>query len=150
MYSTVLAFHNIVRWVVLISGLLAVGKAIIGWVGKKNWTDMDNQLGLIFTISLDVQMLLGLLLYFVLSPITTKALSDFGAAMADAGARFWAVEHIFTMIVAVALAHIGRSRAKKASSTISKHQQAAIFFTIAILAILTAIPWARPLFPIGF
>ncbi|MCA9962185.1 MAG: hypothetical protein KC443_24285, partial [Anaerolineales bacterium] len=142
MYTTVLAFHNIVRWVVLISGLLAAGKAIMGWLGKKSWTDIDNQFGLIFTISMDVQLLLGLLLYFVLSPITTQAFSDFGAAMADAGARFWAVEHIFTMIVAVALAHVGRSLSKKAPDALHKHQRAAIFFTIAILAILAAIPWS--------
>ncbi|MCA9933150.1 MAG: hypothetical protein KC415_04470 [Anaerolineales bacterium] len=147
MYNTVLAFHNIVRWVILIGGLLAAGKAMMGWLGKKEWSDLDNQLGLIFTISLDVQLLLGLLLYFVLSPITTKALSDFGGAMADGGVRFWAVEHIGTMIVAVALAHIGRSRAKKAVDALSKHKAAAIFFALAMIAILAAIPWSRPLFP---
>ncbi|MBE2200292.1 MAG: hypothetical protein IAE79_16880 [Anaerolinea sp.] len=150
MYGTVLAFHNIMRWVVLLGGLLAIGKAIAGWQGKKEWTPMDNQFGLIFTMSMDVQLLLGLLLYFVLSPITKSIFADFGAAMSDAGARFWAVEHIFLMIVAVALAHIGRSRAKKAPTDVSKHQRTAVFFTLAILAILLAIPWSRPLFPAGF
>ncbi len=150
MYNTVLVFHNIVRWVVLIGGVLAAGKAIMGWQGKKAWTPLDNQFGMIFTISMDVQLLLGLLLYFVLSPITTTAFSDFGAAMADSNVRFFVVEHIFAMVLAVALAHIGRSRAKKAADAVSKHKTAAIFFTLALIVVLAAIPWWRPLFRSSF
>lgn len=149
MYGTILAFHNILRWLVLVAGLLAAGRALLGWFGGKAWTPLDNQAGLLFTISMDVQLLLGLLLYGVLSPITQQAFADFGAAMGDAGLRFFAVEHIAVMIVAVALAHVGRTRAKKAATDQKKHQMAAIFFTIAILAVLAAIPWSRPLLPAG-
>ena len=150
MYNIFLVFHNILRWVVLIGGLLAVGRAIWGWQGKKEWTPLDSQFGLVFTIGMDVQLLLGLLLYFVLSPITTTAFSDFGAAMSDGNVRFFVVEHIFAMVLAVALVHIGRSRAKKAADALSKHKTAAIFFTIALLVILAAIPWSRPLFRTSF
>lgn len=149
MYPTILAFHNIIRWVVLIGGILAAGRALLSWQGKKEWTDLDNQFGLIFTISMDTQLLLGLLLYFVLSPITTSAFSDFGAAMSDAGARFYLVEHITLMIIAVVLAHVGRSRSKKGIDAAKKHRAAAIFFTLAIIAVLAAIPWNRPLLPVG-
>lgn len=149
MYTTILAFHNIMRWVVLIVGILAAGRALLGWLGKKPWSPLDNQAGLLFTISMDVQLLLGLLLYVVLSPITEQAFADFGAAMSDSGLRFFAVEHIAIMIIAVVLAHVGRSRAKKAAADAKKHQMAAIFFTLAMLAILAAIPWSRPLFPAG-
>lgn len=149
MYTTVLAFHNILRWVVLIGGLLAIGKAILGWRGKKEWSPMDSQVGLVFTISMDIQLLLGLLLYFVLSPITSHAFSNFSTVMADATQRFFVVEHIFLMVVAVVLAHVGRARSKKASTHTGKHKVAAIFFTLAILAVLAGIPWQRPLFPAG-
>lgn len=147
MYPIVLGLHNITRWIVLIVGIVAVVRAFMGWFGKKPWGDLDNKLGLYFTISMDVQLLLGLLLYVVLSPITTAAFSDFGAAMADPTVRFWLVEHIFMMIVAVILAHVGRTLSKKAATDVSKHQRAAIFFTLAIVAVLAAIPWFRPLLP---
>jgi len=147
MYPIVLGLHNIMRWIVLIVGILATVRAFMGWLGKRPWTDRDNKLGLYFTISLDVQLLLGLLLYVVLSPITTAAFSDFGAAMADPTTRFWLVEHISMMIVAVILGHVGRTLSKKATVDTKKHQRAAIFFALALLAILAAIPWFRPLLP---
>jgi hypothetical protein len=79
-------------------------------------------------------------LYFFLSPITTLALSDFGAAMKNPGLRFWAVEHAFGMFLAVALAHVGRVRTRKAGS-LRRHRVAAIFFGLSLLLILLSIPW---------
>jgi hypothetical protein len=149
MYNTFLIFHNILRWAVLIGGVLAIGHAFWGWFGKKEWTPTGSQFGLLFTISMDLQLLLGLLLYFVFSPITTKAFSDFGGAMGDGNVRFYLVEHIFGMVLAVALVHIGRSRAKKMSADLQKHKTAAIFFTIALVVVLASIPWARPLLRIS-
>lgn len=147
MYPIILTIHNIFRWLVLIFGLLAIIRAYRGWFGKKEWTNMDNRWGMGFTVSLDVQVLLGLLLYVAFSPITTSAFSDFGAAMADSDARFWLVEHIFMMIIALVLAHVGRSRAKKADTDVGKHKRAAIFYTLSLLVIIVAIPWWRPLLP---
>ncbi|MBK8985463.1 MAG: hypothetical protein IPM39_05170 [Chloroflexi bacterium] len=148
MYPLVLGLHNITRWLVLIVGILAIIRAFIGWSGKKQWTGLDNSAGLFFTISLDVQLLLGLLLYGVLSPITTGSFSNFGAAMSNSDTRFWLVEHLFTMVVAVVLAHVGRSLSKKAPTHVAKHKRAAIFFTLALIAVLAGIPWFRPLLPI--
>lgn len=147
MYPFILSAHNIVRWLVLIFALLAIIKAFIGWFGKKEWKGLDDKLGLGFTVSLDIQVLLGLLLYVVFSPITRSAFSDIGAAMANSDLRFFLVEHFLMMIVALVLAHIGRSRAKKADTDVSKHKNAAIFYTIAFLLILAAIPWDRALLP---
>lgn len=147
MYGFVLSLHNILRWAVIIVGIVAIIRGLIGWTGKKPWLPLDNQLSLAFTISLDVQVLLGLLLYGVLSPITTSAFADFGGAMSNSDVRFWLVEHIFVMIVALALAHIGRSRAKKAATDVGKHKLTVIFFGLAYLAIWAGTPWFRPLLP---
>lgn len=147
MYPFVLTIHNIFRWLVLIFGIVAVVRAYIGWFGKKEWSDLDDKLGLGFTISIDVQFLLGLLLYFFLSPITTNAFANFSAAMADSGTRYFLVEHSLMMLVAIVVAHIGRSRSKKADTDVGKFKQAAIFYTIALLLILAAIPWFRPMLP---
>lgn len=145
MYEFVLSIHNIMRWVVLIVGVIAAVKALLGWLGSRPWEGLDNRLGLIFTVTMDIQLLLGVLLYFVWSPITRSAFSDFGAAMADADVRFWAVEHIFIMVIAVVFAHLGRGLSRRSDSDRKKHQWAAIFFTLAVLVMLAGIPWARPL-----
>ena len=146
MYTFVLATHNIVRWLVLIVGVIAVVMAFVGWFGKRNWRDTDDKLGLAYTGLLDLNLLLGLLLYIFLSPITKAAFANFGAAMGDSTLRFFAVEHIFGMVVAIVLAHVGRSRSKKASDSVKKYRTAAIWFALSLVAVLAMIPWERPLF----
>ena len=141
MDQIVLSLHSIVRWAVVILGVIAVVRAFIGWFGGRQWQQLDDRLGLGFTTVLDINLLLGLLLYFFFSPITTNAFKDFGAAMGNSSVRFFLAEHLFIMIIAVVLAHIGRSRSKKAGDDKSKFKQAAIFFVLAMLAILAAIPW---------
>ena len=149
MYTSVLFIHSWLRWIVILAGLLAFARAASGASGRKPWTPADDRAGFWFSMALDVQFLLGLLLYFFLSPLTAAALNDFGAAMKNPGLRFFAVEHVFGMLIGVALVHIGRARARKADS-LRRHKVAAIFFALALAAILASIPWpgtpnARPL-----
>jgi hypothetical protein len=141
MYDLVLTLHSLVRWAIVIVGVVAIVRAFMGWRGNKPWTQLDDRLGLGFTTTMDLNLLLGLLLYFMLSPITTGAMKDFGAAMGNSVTRYFAVEHILVMIIAVIVAHIGRSRSKKAVSDVGKFKQAAIFFTVAIVLVFLAIPW---------
>jgi len=86
-------------------------------------------------------MLVGLILYGLLSPITWAAFSNMGAAMKDPTLRFYAVEHVVMMVIAIALVHIGRTRVQKATSDAAKHRTAAIFFGLALILILAGIPW---------
>ena len=141
MYPLVLTLHSLVRWAIVIVGVVAVVRAFMGWRGNKPWAQLDDRLGLGFTSVMDLNLLLGLLLYFVLSPITTGALRDMGAAMGNSALRYFAVEHILIMIIAVVVAHIGRSRSKKAANDTGKHKQAAIFFAISLVLVFLAIPW---------
>lgn len=154
MYGALLVLHSLVRWPVLILGLLVVARAFPGWLGRKPWTATDDHLGRWFTIALDIQLLLGLVLYLFLSPLTTAAFQDFGAAMRNAPLRFWAVEHIALMLSAVVLVHVGRVATRRAGEPAAKHRRAAVVSTVALLAILVAIPWpgmanGRPLFRVG-
>ena len=142
-YDIVRILHNLVRWAVLILGVIAAVRALAGWFGRRGWLPVDDRLGLFFTMSLDIQVLLGLLLYFVLSPITTEDLSRLGDAMGNPSVRFFLVEHALLMLVAVVLAHIGRSRAKKAPNPIARHRAAAIFYTLAIILVIAGIPLDR-------
>ena len=146
MYTFVLATHNMVRWLVLIAGLIAVVMAFVGWFAKKEWRNADDKIGLAYTMVLDVNLLLGLLLYIFLSPVTKTAFADFGAAMGNDVLRFFAVEHIFGMVVAVSVAHVGRVLSKKAAEPREKYRAAAIWYTFSLLVILAMIPWDRPFF----
>jgi len=147
MYPFVLAVHNIVRWVALILAILAVVRAFIGWLGKRDWTDRDRKIGVFFTSAMDVQLLLGLLLYFLLSPLTTAALRNFGAAMGNDVSRFFALEHALYMILAVVFAHLGSAFSKRADEPMKKHRTAAIWFGLSLIIILLGMPWMRPLLP---
>jgi len=140
MYSAVLIAHSWLRWAVVLAGLAAVLRHVAGASRHSTWTPSDDRAGFWFVMALDLQIVFGLVLYFFLSPYTRQAMSNFGGAMKDPVLRFWAVEHAFGVIIGVALAHVGRVRARSTDS-LRRHRVAAIFFGLALIAILASIPW---------
>lgn len=141
MYLSALVVHNLLRWVVLALALYVLIRALAGLAGGRSWSSADAAGGRWFTLSMDVQLLIGLLLYGVLSPITQSAFANMGATMKDPAARFWAVEHLVMMLLAVAFTHIGRARTRKVPTDAGRHKAAAIFFGLALVALLAGIPW---------
>lgn len=146
-YNIVLALHNIVRWVVLITAILALVRAYLGWIQSRQWAARDRQVSVYYTSALDTQFLLGLILFFI-SPWTRALITgNFSGMMSDPTMRFFSIEHVPFMILAVVFAHIGSARARRASDSASKFRQSAIFFSLSMLVIILMIPWWRPLFP---
>ena len=149
MYLIFLSLHNILRWVVLIAGLIAVARALMGWLGRREWTRADRLSGLLFGISIDIQLLLGLILYFFLSPWTQAVLrGNLGQAMQNSETRFFAIDHILVMFLAVVSVHFGTALARRAPEAVTKHRRAAIWFGLTLILILAGIPWWRPLLPL--
>lgn len=151
MRDVLLFIHNLMRWLILFGGLASVIIGVRGWLGHRQWSSSADKSGLIYTISLDIQLLLGFLLY-VVSPITTENISNLGAAMGNSTIRFFLVEHLALMVLAIIVAHIGRARIRKTEEPISKYKNATIFYGISLLLVLIAIPWpfyayGRPLLP---
>jgi len=147
MYTTVLIIHSWIRWVALVAGFGATLGAVAGNDAR------TDRWGLVMMMTLDLQMLLGLMLYLVLSPFTAEAFKNFPAAMQNPQLRFWAVEHISMMFVAVVLAHVGKVLARKARTPTARRTRSLVCFGLATLAMLAAIPWpglanGRPLFRI--
>jgi hypothetical protein len=149
MYSLVLALHSWIRWIALVAGVGVTLAALRGKVqGERSIADRWAMAAM---MALDVQMLLGLILYFGLSPNMQEILNHFGESMRSADTRFWAVEHVTTMIVAVALAHIGRVLARKAPTPAAKRTRLLVTFGLATVLMLVGMPWpgrpgGRPLF----
>lgn len=149
MYGVILALHNIFRWIVLILAFLVLYRSFGGWLLKKSWQIADRTAGLLFSISLDIQILLGLILYVGLSPFALKGIVGQGMAfvMGNGEYRFYVVEHIILMGLAVVVAHLGNVMPKRVQDPIRKHQRAAIWFGLAVVFLIIGIPWGRPLFP---
>lgn len=141
LYPIFLSIHSILRWVVILTALFAIIRAITGLSFRRGFMQADNRAGLWFTIAMDLQLLVGIILYFFLSPTTRLALQNFGGAMSNPQARFFAVEHTLAMVLAVVAAHVARSLSRKAESARQKHRRALIGFGIALVLVLAAIPW---------
>jgi hypothetical protein len=143
MYTTVLLLHSWIRWIALVACVGVTLAALRGKVdGEKSIAD---RWGLVAMMTLDLQLLLGLVLYLGLSPNMQEILNNFGASMKRADTRFWAVEHLSTMFVAIALAHVGRVLARKAVTPAAKRTRLLVCFGVATLLLLVGMPWpGRP------
>ncbi len=138
MQTAVLVFHSILRWAVLLFGLLTVLNAFTGFIKKRVFTESDNKSNLLFMITCDIQLLLGLILYF---GNNWFGMLKEGAYKGNSGIRFFAMEHAAMMILAWILVHVGRVAVKKADTDNAKHKRMLVFFGIALILILASIPW---------
>ena len=146
MHNTLLIIHSLIRWAIVLTGLWAVIRALKGVSGKTPYTGADKKAGLFFMIFLDLQLLVGLVLYFFSSEFGIKAFQQYGKeVMHNGGLRYYAVEHAFVAIVAIALVHIGRAKVKKTTLDAQKHKTSLIFFALALIILATRIPWERGL-----
>ena len=150
MYLTVLTIHSWLRWVALLLGAAATFNAFRDRADTAE-RPRGQRWDWLFMLALDVQVLLGLLLYFGLSPFTREAMSNVGLALRDPGLRFWAVTHVATMVVALVAVRAGRVFAM--GDTISRAQRngRCLCFGVALLAMIAGVPWpglanGRPLF----
>lgn len=139
-YTILLLLHSWNRWLILIAGAIIIAAAIKGLSAKSEYSQFQKRWAMIFISSLHLQLLVGLIMYFFLSPITLLALSDFGAAMKDSVLRFWAVEHTIVNLIAIVLAQTGSILIKRNPDSKGKHKRTLIWNGIALLLILAMIP----------
>lgn len=150
MYGFVLIAHSWLRYVVLALGVLMIALAARALGARASWSVRDERFHKAFLSALDTQLLLGALLYLWLSPVSSAAFADFGAAMKNAPLRFFGLEHAVTMFIAIAVAHIGKVRAQKRPQAL-RARTVLVFQLIWLALTCAAIPWpvldvGRPLF----
>ncbi len=142
MAHTLLLVHSYLRWLVVAVGLVAVARAVSGVVGARVYGAADKKAGLFFTITLDVQLLVGLVLYAV-SPVTVGAMKDMAAAMHDAPTRFFVAEHPVFMLLSLVFVHVGSVLTKRAEFDRAKFVRSAVCYAAAMGLVLAGIPWWR-------
>lgn len=128
--------HSVLRYVIILLFVYTIVRYVNGLRGKKEFTSADDKASLFLTISLDIQLLLGLVMYFF-----TSVWKDVPIVMSDPIVRFYKVEHITGMIIAIALAHIGKVMMKKKTDSADKFKTGLIYFIISLVIILATIPW---------
>jgi hypothetical protein len=141
MYSTVLWLHSYWRWVVVFVVAAALAHALLGY--RRGWPFASRARGLqrAFVGTLDLQLLLGLVLYVFLSPYTRAAFADLGQALKNPHYRFFAVEHAAVQLIAVVVAHVGKVRVERAPTDARRHKRAIVYAAIVLVLITIAIPW---------
>ena len=146
MAATLLAFHNILRWLVVLLAVIALLRALKGINGGTDYTTGARRSVAAFMMAVHLQFLLGVSLYFV-SPLMRQAMQDMAATMKDPAARFFFAEHPTLMILAVVAATLTGIIARRGPDDAVKHRRAAIGVALALGLILAGMPWQRPLLP---
>lgn len=139
--NVLLVIHSWLRWAVIITAVWTVLKAIAGLSGNKAYAAGDNKSSLFFMISMDLQFLAGILLYFIGGWAENWSGGQIGAVMQSAPQRFFTVEHEVMMILAWIIVHIGRTVVKRANTDRTKHSKSLVYFLVAFILILIATPW---------
>ena len=137
MYTILQKFHSGWAYIALLVLVIAVINAIIGMSSKKEFTSKDRKIALFGLIGIHVQLLIGLILYFV-SPLGLTSLGQ----MSDKALRLTSLEHPLINIIAITLITIGWSKHKRATTSEAKFKGLTIFYGLGLVLILSRIPWS--------
>lgn len=138
MYNTLLHLHSGTRWIILILLLYTILNSYSNWKTDKNFGAKDKMAALFTLIFTHLQLLGGLIIYFW----DARNKVQFGdGMMSNSSIRFYTIEHFMMMIAAVAVITIGYSRSKKSDSDSAKHRKLFVWYLIALIIIMAAIPW---------
>ena len=133
-YEIFLNSHSYLRYFILISLLIVIVTSFIGWQSNKPYTALDNKFSLYLLIFTHLQLVVGLILYFMSPNVQFNS-----ATMSDKMTRYWTVEHVFMMIIVVALITIARVTSKRMSTDQARHRRLAIFNIIALILIIATL-----------
>ncbi|HUP27367.1 MAG TPA: hypothetical protein VM409_02955, partial [Chloroflexia bacterium] len=126
MMEALLTAHSVFRWVVILVAVAALGIAWMSSAGSRPWDGTSDRLTMLFPIAMDIQVLIGLLVWI------------FGQHWT--GDTFVGWIHPALMLAAVGLSHVGRARSERMPGAKEKARQALLFFGLALLVVLVAIP----------
>jgi hypothetical protein len=135
-YSFLQKFHSGWAYLALLLLVIAVVNSIVGMTSKKEFTPKDRKIAILGLIGTHMQLLVGLILYFV-SPLGFSSLGQ----MSDKALRLTSLEHPLINIIAITLITIGWVKHKKLANSESKFKTFSIYYSLGLLLILSRIPW---------
>ena len=141
-YNILKHTHGGLRWLLLVVMIVAIFKFFTGWSKNRVFEASDKKLALVTLILVHLQLVFGLVLYF-LSPYPQMLAENAQEVMANSELRFFAVEHLIGMLVAIALITVGYSRAKRLKHDFKKFRVLLVTYLLSFLLIMALIPWDR-------
>ena len=141
MYSALKTVHSYWAYLALAILILASINALLGMRANKAFSARDLRISLFGLIFSHVQLLVGLILYFVSPWFDQWSALGVGGVMKDAQARLYLVEHPFTNIIAILLITMGWSMHKRQTEDGKKFSRIGIFYTLGLVLLLSRIPW---------
>lgn len=133
--------HSYSAYLVLLLLVLSTANALIGLASKREYSAKDFRISLLTLITSHIQLLIGIILYFTNNYVSQFSELGMGEIMKNSALRSTLVEHPTTMIIALALITIGYSKHKRKLTSKPKFKTLSIFYTIALVLILSKIPW---------
>ncbi len=128
--------HSANRYILLALLLIVIISSLMKWKGNKMYSKQDDKLNLLTFIFTHIQLLIGLGLYFMSSWVQFNE-----NTMSNALLRFFTVEHLIGMLIAIALITIGRIKGKKITESARRHKMTFWYFFIALIIMIASIPW---------
>ncbi|KAA9332765.1 hypothetical protein [Adhaeribacter soli] len=138
MYTGFKHLHSTLAYILLAALVFSILYTLFSYLNKKPFTEGNRKVALIGLISAHLQLVVGLVLYFI-SPLGLSNAS--GAAMKDSASRLYFLEHPLMMIIGIALITVGYSRAKRLKEDKKRYMSILIFYTLGLVLILSRIPW---------
>ncbi len=139
MHTLLATLHSYNRYLILAALLFVLFRAFSGWLGRRPYEKGDNTASLVLVSLSHLQLLLGLVMWGFTSSWTQTAFENMALAMKDPNQRYWAVEHLAAMLIAVVLLQLGRTFSKKMSDHTAKHRKTAIYTAVAALIIVVTL-----------
>lgn len=140
LYNFLVHLHSVGRWIVLLLLLIAIFNSLVA--GPRPFIKSDARTGLLLVIFTDLMLLIGLAIwYFGSRGYNILKGGNMSEVMKDPFSRFFGVEHLAGMLIAIILIHVGKAQGKKQISDKAKHKRTLIFYLLALLIILASIPW---------
>ena len=127
MYNILTEAHSGWRYLASLALVVAVAAYLVSWLRGREWSRLEQRIGLYAIVVVDIQLLLGLILWGV------------GASMGIIGANAArTIEHPLTMLLAIVLLHIGWVWTKRSDETV-RLRNGALTFAIAGLLVLAGL-----------
>jgi hypothetical protein len=141
MYQTLLIAHSYIRWFVLISLFTAIYRSCKGYFSNSEFSKIDNSIRHWTATVAHIQLLVGIIIY-TQSPIVKYFWGNFKEASQYLENIFFGLIHLIFMLTAIIVITIGSALAKRKQGDREKFKTMFIWFSVALLIIFLAIPWA--------